>query len=277
MRWRVEDMCRVLDVSRSGFYAWQKRPLSERMSLEITTIRPAVRSAFAQSRQTYGCARISAVLDRIGIHISRRRASRIMRTEGLVPKATRRFKRTTDSNHHANKSPDLLERNFTSEHPNRVWVSDFTAIWTLEGWLYLVVFLDLFSRYIVGWAAGATMNETLLVKAFNDALIKRTPLPGMVAHSDAGGQYFGALFRGLLKMLGVKQSMGSVGDCFDNAVNESFWHTIKTECFHDNTPSTREEATTAIFDYIETFYNTQRLHSTLGYQSPAEYEMAEKM
>jgi len=273
MRWPIEDMCRVLEVSRSGFYAWQKRPLSARMTEELQVIRPAVRQAFAESRQTYGCARISAILDRIGIHISRKRASGILRTEGLVAKAARRFTHTTDSSHNHRRSPDLVKRDFTSDRPNRVWVSDFTAIWTLEGWLYVVVFLDLFSRYIVGWAAGDRMDEGLLVKAFNDALVKRHPLPGLVAHSDEGGQYFGTFFRGLLSMLHVKQSMGSSGDCFDNAVNESFWNTLKTECFDDTTPPTRQEAITAIFDYIETFYNAKRIHSTLGYLSPAEYEM----
>jgi transposase InsO family protein len=272
MQWPIEDMCRVLEVSRSGFYEWRKRPVSARMVEQVQTIAPAVRKAFADSRETYGCARISAILDRAGIHISRKRASRIMRAERLVPKAARRFKRTTNTNRTHSSAPDLLKRDFNTDRPNRVWVSDFTAIWTLEGWLYLVVFLDLFARRIVGWAAGEKMDEALLVRAFNDALAKRHPPPGMVAHSDKGGQYFGAFFRSLLSMLHIRQSMGSTADCFDNAVGESFWHTLKIECFDDKTPSTRQEAITAIFDYIEAFYNTTRIHSTLGYKSPAEFE-----
>jgi putative transposase len=269
---RIIDMCRVFGVSRSGYYAWLKRPLSAHDREELEVIRPAIREAFKASRQTYGCVRISRELIKQSIGISAKRASRIMREEILIPKAARRFKKTTDSSHKKTASPDLVNRDFSADGPGTLWTSDFTAIWTMEGWLYLVAFLDVFCRLLVGWAAGAIMNESLLIHAFNNAVMKRIPQPDMITHSDKGGQYFGKIFRSLLKLFGIHQSMGTTGDCYDNAITESLWNTIKTECFLDYIPSTREEARGMLFDYIETFYNTKRLHSSLGYVSPIEFE-----
>jgi transposase InsO family protein len=274
---RIIDMCRVFEVSRSGYYAWLKRPLSNHDRKELEVIKPAVREAFAASRQTYGCVRISRELINWSIPVSAKRAARIMREESLIPKAARRFKVTTDSNHQKTASPDLVRREFTSDAPGKLWTSDFTAIWTGEGWLYLAAFLDVFSRLIVGWAAAATMTESLLVTAFNNAVAKRIPQPEMVTHSDKGGQYFGKLFRSLLKLFGIRQSMGTTGDCYDNAITESLWNTIKTECFFDYIPVTWKEGREMLFDYIETFYNTQRLHSSLGYISPEDYELSKNV
>jgi transposase InsO family protein len=269
---KIDDMCRVFGVARSGYYSWLKRPLSRHDKEEITIIKPAIRQAFDDSRQTYGCARISAVLRRIGISISEKRSRRIMREENLVAKAARRFKRTTNSKHNHKKAPDLVKRDFSSSKPHSLWTSDFTAIWTREGWLYLVVFLDVCTRMVVGWAACATMAETTLIKAFNDALSKRIPLPSAIIHSDQGGQYFGKLFQAILNLYHIQQSMGATGICFDNAITESLWNLLKTECFLDVIPETRREAELMIFDYFETFYNVERLHSSIGYMSPEEFE-----
>jgi transposase InsO family protein len=269
---KVDDMCRVFDVARSGFYSWLKRPLSDHDREETIKIKPAIRQAFADSNNNYGCARISQVLNRMGIYVSDKRARRIMREEGLVPKAARRFRRTTRSNRANKPFPDLVKRNFHSDTPHRIWTSDFTSIWTEEGWLYLVVLLDVCTRMIVGWEADKTMSEVVLIKAFNNAISKRIPLPSAIIHSDQGGQYFGKLFQAILRLYKVQQSMGAQGVCFDNAITESLWNTIKTECFLDYIPKTRKEAVSIIFDYIETFYNKERLHSSLGYLSPEEFE-----
>ena len=265
-------MCRVFGVSRSGYYAWLRRPLCSHDREDLEIIRPAIREVFHASRQTYGCVRISRELIKQSIGISAKRVSRIMREEELIPKAARRFKVTTDSSHKKTAPSDLVNRDFTADGPGKLWTSDFTAIWTLEGWLFLVAFLDVFSRLIVGWAAGASITESLLIHAFNNAVSKRIPQPEMIAHSDKGGQYFGKIFKALLKLFGIRQSMGTTGDCYDNAITESLWNTIKTECFLDYIPATREEAREMLFDYIETFYNTKRLHSSLGYMSPVEFE-----
>jgi putative transposase len=269
---KIDDMCRVFGVARSGYYSWSTRPLSEHDHQELTVIKPAIRQAFEESRHTYGCARISAVLRRIGICISEKRSRRIMGEENLVPKAARRFKRTTDSRHGYKKAPDLVKQDFSSPKPHTLWTSDFTAIWTREGWLYLVAFLDVCTRMVVGWAASATMAESTLIKAFNNALSKRIPLPSSIVHSDQGGQYFGKLFKAILSLYHVRQSMGATGICFDNAITESLWNTLKTECFLDMIPETRREAEVMIFEYFETFYNTERLHSSIGYMSPEEFE-----
>jgi putative transposase len=271
---KVEDMCQIFGVSRSGFYSWIKMSLSDHDKEEINKVKPAVRKAFVDSHETYGCVRISQALKKIGIPISPKRARRIMHAEQLVPKAAKRFKRTTIPDHVNKRSPDLVNRNFTCDTPHQIWTSDFTSIWTEEGWLYLTVFLDICTRLIVGWEADRTMTESVLIKAFNNALTKRIPLPNAIAHSDQGGQYFGKLFRAILKLYNVQQSMGSTGDCFDNAITESLWNTIKTECFTDIIPKTRKEAKSIIFEYIETFYNRERLHSSLGYMSPEEFEMS---
>jgi putative transposase len=269
---KIDDMCKVFGVARSGYYSWLKRPLCEHDQQEVTIIKPAIRQAFEKSHETYGCARISAVLSRIGIFISEKRSRRLMREENLVPKAARRFKRTTNSKHNHKKLPDLVKQDFSSSMPHALWTSDFTCIWTREGWLYLVVFLDVCTRMVVGWAASATMAEPTLIKAFNSALSKRIPLPSAIVHSDQGGQYFGKLFRAILKLYHIQQSMGATGICFDNAITESLWNSLKTECFLDVIPGTRREAEVMLFDYFETFYNTERLHSSIGYMSPEEFE-----
>jgi transposase InsO family protein len=269
---KIDDMCRTFGVSRSGYYSWNNRPLSEHDRQEVTVIKPAIRQAFDKSRHTYGCARVSAVLRRMGISISEKRSRRIMREENLVPKAARRFKRTTNSKHNHKKFPDLVQQDFSSPTPHALWTSDFTAIWTREGWLYLVVFLDVCTRMVVGWAASATMAESTLLKAFNDAVSKRIPLPSAIVHSDQGGQYFGKLIKAILKLYRIRQSMGAKGVCFDNAITESLWNSVKTECFLDEIPESRKEAELILFDYFETFYNAERLHSSIGYMSPEEFE-----
>jgi putative transposase len=270
----MEALCAVFGVSRSGYYAWEVRPVPKREVEEIKRIKPAIRKAFHDSRQTYGCVRISEILKRSGIVISARKARKVMQQEGLVPKARRHFRVTTKRDQKNKKCPDLVNRDFKIEMPHRLWTSDFTAIETKEGWLYMAVFMDVCTRMIVGWEASERMDEGVLIRAFNDAVLKRIPLPSAIVHSDQGGQYFGKLFKRILGFYDIRQSMGSTGDCFDNAITESLWNTIKTECFTDYVPETRKEAKSIIFDYVETFYNRERLHSSLGYVSPEEFEMS---
>jgi transposase InsO family protein len=272
MIFTIDDMCRIFGVARSSYYFWLHHPLCKHDQEEITEIKPAIHKAFQESRETYGCDRISAILKRTGIYISNKRARRIMREEKLIPKAAKRFKRTTNSKHSFKRCPDLVKREFSSQTPHAIWTSDFTSIWTEEGWLYLVAFLDVCTRMVVGWWADATMAESTLLRAFNDAVSKHIPLPGGIVHSDQGGQYFGKLFKAILQLYKIQQSMGTSGVCFDNAITESLWNTIKTECFLNYVPKTRKEAQLIIFDYVETFYNRERLHSSLGYMSPEEFE-----
>jgi transposase InsO family protein len=225
---RIEDMCCTFGVSRSGYYSRLSRPVSQRAIEEVQTVKPAIRKAFVDSRGTYGCVRISEALDRMGITIGPRRAARIMHEERLGAKAALKFKRTTMKSNGNRKCPDLVNRNFASDVPHRVWRSDFTPIWTEEGWLYLAVFLDICTRMIVGWAVSDRMTESVLIRALNDAVLKRVPLPSMIMHSDQGAQYFGKLFKAILNLYKIQQSMGSKCDCFDNAITESLWNTIKT-------------------------------------------------
>jgi putative transposase len=220
----------------------------------------------------YGSPRIHAELKEQGESCSRKRVARIMKENSIQAKHKRKFKATTDSHHKFPIAPNLLEQNFTVSEPNRIWTADISYCWTLEGWVYLAVVLDLYSRKIVGWAMSERMNRGLVINAFLMAYWARKPKAGLIHHSDKGSQYASHDFQKILSDFGVKPSMSGKGNCFDNAVTETFFHTLKTELMFDYVFKTREEAKSAIFEYIEIFYNRERRHSTLGYCSPEKFE-----
>ena len=264
-------MCSVLEVSRSGYYAWLARGESVRTQ-EDRRISILIRQEHERSRATYGAPRIHAALKKRGESCGLHRVERLMRKAGIRSKVRRKFRKTTDSNHPHPFAPNLLEQDFTARRPNQVWVSDITYIWTEEGWLYLASTLDLYSRKVVGWAMSALTHAVLALDALQMAIDRRAPPPGLVHHSDRGVQYAAQLFRGLLERNAITASMSGKGNCYDNAVKESFFHTLKTElCDHEHY-RTRAQARASVFEFIEVFYNRTRLHSSLGYRSPSEFE-----
>lgn len=269
--YRVEDMCRVFGVCKGGFYTWLRRGPSIRTRQEQTILRPQVRIAFEQSRQTYGSVRIGEALRDIGIPTSTRRIRRIMKADGLIPRRVKSYKCITKSNGKPS-CPDLVKRKFTADKINTVWVSDITQILTMEGWLYLAAILDLCSRYLVGWATSDQITDDLVIRAFMMAFTQRNPSPGFILHSDHGSQYTSNLFGANIRLYGGVQSMGTVGDCFDNASAESFNAIIKGDCLDHENLVTRDYTDKIIFDYIEVFYNRKRKHSSIGYMSPMQYE-----
>ena len=271
----IQSMCRVLQISRSGYYDYLSRPPSAH-SKEDDKLRPQVKNAFKKGRKNYGTRRIKDVLKKEKTTVSRRRIGRLMQEENLEVQTKRKFKVTTDSNHNKPIAPNLLEREFTVATPNTVYVGDITYIPTREGWLYLAVVIDLFSRAVVGWAMGSRMTADLVNDAMLMAIWKRKPAKGLIFHSDRGSQYASDDYRKILKTYGVVASMSRKGDCWDNAVAESFFHTLKIELVHHCDFEIREEARATIFEYIEVFYNRQRLHSSNGYEAPLVYEMLQK-
>jgi putative transposase len=224
------------------------------------------------NRQVYGSPRLHAVLRAEGKPCGKKRVARLMRELGLSAKPRKHRTRTTDSQHEQPVAPNLLNREFTATSPNTKWVADITAIWTAEGWLFLAVVLDIFSRMVVGWAMDAHRDEALVEQAARMALLRRQPEPGLLHHSDRGSQYTAADYRELLAEYGIMMSMSGKGDCYDNALMESFFGTLKTECVDRQSFVSRAQARQVIFEYLEAFYNRQRLHSSLGYVSPVTYE-----
>lgn len=268
----VRAMCKLLKVTRSAYYDCLKREPSpqEKQDAALTAM---TTQAFTQSRATYGTRRLQKVLQNQGEVVSRRRIGRLMRTANPVCKTKRKFKATTNSQHDKPIAPNHLERQFTVAQPNQVYVGDITCIHTQEGWLYLAVVIDLYSRQVVGWSMATHMRAKLVNDALTMAIWKRKPAKGLLWHTDRGSQYASDSHRQLLTQHGIVQSMSRKGNCWDNAVSESFFHTLKTELTHQQTYSTREQAKKEMFDYIEVFYNRQRLHSSNGYLSPVNYEM----
>lgn len=263
--------CAVLGVSRAGFYAWRTRPPAAR-TLADQRVALAVAAIFTEYKRRYGSPRVQRELASRGQHIGRRRVARLMRTHGLRARQPRRFRTTTDSQHSLPIAPNVLARRFTVRAPNTVWVSDLTYVWTNEGWLYLLVILDLFSRRIVGWTLGERMTRQLALDALTMARTHRAPPRGLLFHSDRGSQYASADFSQQLAAHGIVASMSRRGDCWDNAVAESFFSTFKLELVYETAWLTRAEARVAIFEYLERFYNGQRMHSALGYVSPIAFE-----
>lgn len=270
-QYRVKRMCRMLGVSRSGYYAWRKRPTSQRAQANEKLL-VQIREEYQLSRKTYGSPRIYAALRKKGVTCSRKRVARLMHLNHIAARrARKRIPRTTQSNPEAIPVPNLLNQDFSSPAPDRKWVSDITYIDTAEGWLYLAAILDLFSRRVVGWAMDEHMEASLAQQAWNMAVSQRCPLAALLHHSDQGGQYTSDLYLQSLAAHHCQISMSRVGNCFDNAAMESFFSTLKTECA-DQPFETRAQARTTIFEYIEAWYNRQRLHSSLGYLSPEEFE-----
>jgi transposase InsO family protein len=269
--WPVDAMCDVLSVSRSGFYAWKMRPTSPR-ALEDAELVVEIKAAHKAGRGNYGSPRVFRALRKRGKRIGKKRVERLMRQEGIAGKKRKKFCVTTDSRHADPIAPNIVQRHFDAPVPNAVWVTDVTYVWTHEGWLYLAAILDLCSRRVVGWATSANNDTELALDALKRAGC-RMPLVGLVHHSDRGSVYASEAYRGALKALGAVASMSRKGDCWDNAVAESFFATIKGEMIDDLEFETRAEASVAISDYIDAFYNVSRLHSTIGYVSPIEFEL----
>lgn len=264
-------MSSTLEVSRAGFYAWLGRGDSKHR-LEDLRLTVLIREEHEKSRGTYGAPRIHAALKKreetCGLH----RVERLMREAGVRSKMRRKWQRTTDSKHTYPVAPNILDQDFTASAPNQVWVSDITYIPTDEGWLYLASTMDLFSRRVVGWSMSASMPASLVGNALGMAIDLRSPPPGLIHHSDRGVQYAAHAFQGLLERHGLVCSMSRKGNCYDNAVQESFFHTLKTELCDHVHYRTRAAARASVFEFIEVFYNRTRLHSTLGYRSPVEFE-----
>ena len=268
----IARMCRLLDVSSSGYYAWQNRPAAARTKADARLVVEVV-GAHSRSRGTYGSPRVHAELRARGVRVGRKRVERLMREQGLQARRKRRFRHTTDSKHPHPVAPNILRRRFDPAAPNTVWVTDVTYVWTDEGWLYLAVMLDLFARKVVGWATSHENDTTLALAALGAALRTRRPPAGLVHHSDRGSPYASADYSSVLRRAGIVASMSRTGDCWDNAVAESFFATIKAELIEAERFPSRAAATAAIAAYIERFYNPQRRHSYLGYVSPIEFEL----
>ena len=267
----IAFMCRQLGVARSGYYAWCRRKESPR-AVENRRLLVHIRAAHELGRGEYGSPRIHRELRATGEQVGRHRVARLMRQDQLAAKRRRRFVLTTDSSHPHRIAPNTLKRRFNPETPNRVWAADITYVATREGWLYLAVVLDLFSRRVVGWHTSRLIDQELTLTALKMAVMARRPEPGLLHHSDRGVQYAGDAYQALLASNRAICSMSRKGNCWDNAVVESFFNTLKTGLGHDVDFNSRKEATTAIFEYVEVFYNRQRRHSSLDYVSPTEYE-----
>lgn len=270
----VTTCCRVLHVSRSGYYAWLARGPSGRQQRRDDLAEKVTR-IHEDNRGVYGSPRVYQTLRAGGVRVCENTVAKIMREEGLRAKTKRRFvPRTTDSNHENPIAKNLLDRQFEADEPNHKWVVDITYIPTDEGWLYLAGVLDLFSRKLVGWSMKDHLGWELVGDALTMSLTHRRPGTGMLHHSDRGTQYTCDEYRRLLDRYGITVSMSATGNCYDNAAMESFWATLKTELVHHEHYATRDEARRSIFEYIETFYNRQRIHSSLGYVSPETFEAA---
>ena len=270
---QVKRMCRVLRVGRSGYYAWRRRSPSWREQANQALV-ALIRAEHRASRQTYGSPRIQAALRRKGVVCGRHRVAHLMRQDGLCARPRRKghFPVTTRRQDGVVPAPNRLDQDFSAPAPNRKWVSDFTYVETGEGWLYLAVVLDLFSRRVIGWAMSETMDTALVETALRMALLQRQPEAGLLHHSDQGCQYTSAAYLNCLTAASTQLSMSRVGNCYDNAVIESFFGTLKTECV-PGPFLTHAQARTTIFEYMEVWYNRQRLHSTLGYYSPVDFEL----
>ena len=267
----ITRLCAALQVTRSGYYAWLTRPESARAQ-EDTRLLEQMTAIHQKSRQTYGHRRIHADLRQDGETCGKGRVARLMRQHKLVARLRRKHRMTTDSTHQEPVAPNLLNRQFAVSAPDQVWVSDITYISTWEGWLYLATVMDLGTRQIVGWSMGTTLERSLAINALTDALQRRRPAPGLIHHSDRGSQYASRDYQQVLTAHGLIPSMSRKGNCWDNAPMESFFHSLKTERVYGAVYRTHAQARREIFEYIEVWYNRQRLHSALGYLSPVQYE-----
>jgi len=267
----VSRMCHVLDVSRSGYYAWQDRPPSQR-EMANRTLYKKIKAVYDESHDTYGSPRVNRVLQKQGVACSENRVARLMRQHDLQVRQAPQYQATTQRNPADSVAPNRLARDFAAERPNQKWLTDITYIPTDEGWLYLAVVLDLYSRRIIGWAMAERMTGDLTLNALHMAIRRRQPEAELLHHSDQGSQYTAAAYQQLLKDWQIQVSMNGVGTWYDNAPMESFFGSLKSEWVYQRAYHTRAEARADLFYYIEVFYNRRRLHSSLDYQSPEEYE-----
>lgn len=267
----VDFMGDLLGISKSGYYAWRKRDVGPREDRELKLLR-VIEDVHKSSRGTYGSPRVYAQLKGMGHVVGKTKVERTMKRYGIRAKTKRKFRVTTDSKHNLPVAPNLLRRNFSPEKPNQTWASDITYVWTKEGWLFLAVIVDLFSRQIVGWSLDKTMTKELVCSALRQASFRRKPGTGLIFHSDRGSQYCSKEFRRQLKQYQMLQSQSRKANCWDNACVESFFHTLKTEMIYHEEFETREQARRMIFEWVEAFYNRIRIHSTLGYQTPVAFE-----
>ena len=268
---RIATMCRVLSVTPQGYYAWKKRPPSARACADEALL-VEIRASHKRSKRSYGSPRVVRHLRRQGRCVGENRVARLMMQDGLRAKRARRFRVTTDSRHTKVVHENLLLRDFRVGTPNRVWAGDITYLWTQEGWFYLAVVLDVGTRRVIGWSFRETLEAELAVGALDMALGTRPTTPDLICHSDRGSQYGSEDIRAMLARYRLRGSMSRKGNCWDNAVVESFFASLKTELVSDTRWETRREAKNAIFEWIESWYNRERMHSTLGYTSPVEYE-----
>jgi transposase InsO family protein len=272
----VAVLCRVLGVSRSGFYDFLDEPETER-DRRAAVLAAKTRAVFAEHKGRYGSPRVCRELRARGDLVSEKRVANVMRQNGLAARPKKRFRATTDSKHDDPIAPNLLARDFTASGPNEAWVTDVTAIWTVAGWLFLAAIVDLFSRRVVGWATSANNDRALALDALRAALVARRPPPGLVHHSDRGSPYASADYRRALERAGALASMSRKGDCWDNAVAESFFATLKTEALGDRIPDDHDAATRDLREYIDGYYNTKRRHSFIDYECPIEFELKSQL
>lgn len=268
----VPRLCRTLGVSVSGYYAWKRRPASRSQRDDLLLL-AHVRSCFSRSRQTYGSRRIRQDIQAEGLAVGRHRIARLIRDNGLIALQKPRFKKTTDSAHDRPVAPNLLDQDFSTSGPNEKWGVDITYVWTTEGWLYLAIVLDLFSRRIIGWAVSDRITKALAITALNRAIALRTPPPGVIHHSDRGSQYCSHDYQKILTANGFLASMSGKGNCYDNAMVETVFKTLKSDLVWRTVFMSRCQAKAAIGHYIDGFYNPVRRHSALGYQSPCAFEV----
>lgn len=267
----IQHLCKVLGVSQSGYFAWKGRPASGRQRGDMVLL-AHIRSAFALSNGTYGSPRMTRELQDDGHPVGRRRTARLMRENGLRARQKRRFKRTTDSHHAWPVAPNLIDQDFTAARPDEKWAADISYIWTREGWLYLAVIIDLYARRVVGWAVADRLHRDLALAALRKALVMRHPAAGLIHHSDRGSQYCSIDYQAELRRRGILISMSGKGNCFDNAMAETFFKTLKSELVWRTVFQSRSEAERAIARYIDGFYNPVRRHSALDFISPVQFE-----
>ena len=267
----VDRLCGVLGVSASGYFAWKDRPACRRQRDDLVLL-AHTRSAFALSNGTYGSPRMTRELQDNGFAVGRRRTARLMRENDIKARQKRRFKRTTDSEHSWPVAPNIIDQDFAADRPNQKWGVDISYVWTREGWIYLAVVIDLFSRRVVGWSVGDRLHRRLAIAALQTALTMRRPPEGLIHHSDRGSQYCSVDYQATLRRHGIRISMSGKGNCYDNAMVETFFKTLKSELVWRTTFFTRADAERDIARYIDGFYNPVRRHSALDYLSPAQFE-----
>ena len=267
----IRRRCAVLQVSRSGYYAWRRRPDSRRAQANRTLVE-RMRQLHAQTKERYGAVKLWRALSALGVACGRHRVARLRRLHGLVARRVRRFRTVLEPHQFAPPAPNRLQQVFVASAPNRIWAGDLTAIATRAGWLYLAVLLDLYSRRVIGWAMSATPDKQVAVRALRMAVERRQPPPGLIHHTDQGALYTSVAYQRLVEQTGLVASMSRKGNCYDNAVVESFFSTLKNELVHERDYHTRDDARAEVFEFIEVFYNRQRLHQTLGYVSPVQFE-----